>query len=374
VNSMRWIASSLLGAAAFAAVALPSRHVEQQSVSDETDMRVWSASTRMRAQIELWRRADSRAIAIDAARRAGRTPLWMAPLPERAAGFARRVRKLADAEFAGITQRDTAMRVVLAFAIDTGRIGARREVGTYDGWSTDVFVPSSETPATCTAVVRVHSALALLAPDTARLRGAGSRVLGACAWYGVHGAPGRGIANWLDSTEHSALIGGLRPTVRQRERARRIEMADWAWGTGQDRILACIAGKGEVCDQLVLGTSGFETRWEIPVRTPGWAGVSRSWYGRRNEFAGFVLTELERQIGTDGFRAFWKSDLDFPDAFAAARGESLSAWVERELTALYAPYHPGPLPSTQTSLALLVALPGSIALGLWAVRRRESFA
>ena len=109
------------------------------------------------------------------------------------------------------------------------------------------------------------------------------------------------------------------------------------------------------------------------MSTPGFAGSGRPLSDYENVHAGYVLAELERQLGADAFLAFWKSDLSFPEAFAAARGVSLSDWFSRELAGTFT-YSPGPLPKPRIVIALFVLIAASIALGLWALQRREVFA
>ena len=372
MSPTRGIALSLLGAAAFAAIALPTRRVEERtSGRDAINQSIQSFNTRMRAQVELWRRADSRAIAREAARRSGTAAFWMAQPPARGDGFARLMRAAAESELAKNPRRDTSLRIVIGFAVDTTAITGRRDDDL--PWSADIFPPNPDAANTCAVVVRVHSPKALLASDTDRLRNLGGGVLGPCAWYAAYGVPGRGVAQWLDSTEHGAFVNDPRSLLgRKRSPVSDWWYTEWFWGMREKESLACIAGRDDVCTRLVLQAHMPYSDWDFYLVTPGYAGRQRWWSTRRLDFGGFTLALLERQVGPDAFRSFWKSDLGFPDAFAVASGEPMNHWVRRELTALYAPYRPGPLPSSQTGLALLIALPGSIALGLWAVRRRES--
>ncbi|HKS06183.1 MAG TPA: hypothetical protein VJR92_07695 [Gemmatimonadaceae bacterium] len=378
----RVVVTALLGAAALATIALPKQRPDAPQVWSNTDLRVRSAYARLRTQLEYFRRADSRAIATAAEGTATRSgALYFAPTPPRAEGFTRRVRAVADAEASRMPRHDSGVRIVIAFAIDTQAVVAAEErIGRPSPtFSTDAFLPTSTDSSACVVVVRAHRASAFVPWDGARLQRGDYPVLGPCAWYGAYGMPGRGIAAWLDSTHHAALLSDHRRTVMKSYQSRParperggLTLADW-YGE-PTTMLACVSKRASACEALLQKPIRYDQVRRLDVSTPGFAGSGRTLSDYENVHAGYVLAELERQLGADAFLAFWKSDLPFPEAFAAARGERLSTWFSRELAGTFTSYSPGPLPKARTAIALLVLIPGAIVLGLWGLRRREVFA
>jgi len=135
-----------------------------------------------------------------------------------------------------------------------------------------------------------------------------------------------------------------------------------------------MAGDARACEQSFVDPRGLTARgteaWrEVDGLPATFTGSARGGLFPADDW--LILSDLEREFGSDAFRTFWKSEGDvataFRSAFGVEAGEWLLGWVERRqgLT----PRSPAPtLPTTFAGL-LTVALMTGLA-STWHTRRQ----
>ena len=329
---------------------------------------------RYATQSELLRRAHSRVLASAAVAKAGSSaePVVFVRPSDVPAVVQDRFRAALGKTLAP-RRRDPRARVVITFAIDTGfTIAGERVLRPYRSLRSDVFPPRGNGDGVCAIVARASDPGLLDRIRRVDYRYPYATDLGStCRWYLAYGTPGLGVATWLDSTNFEGILGLP---------GRRLVYVEENSFTGYlfiaPQIAACWARREGACAALVLQPTDWQFNgWNRPpVHTPGWIGESL-WAGiGTNGMAAEMLTGIERELGPEGFAAFWKSDQPLPVAFAAARGESLDAWFGRHFRRDYAAYPAGPLPAPRVSIAWLIAVPGLLGLGVLGVVKRGSFA
>jgi hypothetical protein len=392
----RLLAYTLLATVAIAVAVFPSVEPERFASRDPLGETVDRAHARYRLQSELMRRAHSRELARAAASRTESAHAIFAvdrpsDVPE---VFVQRVGSLVRA-LEHPAPRDSTVRVVITFAIDTGESVAGTPAERASGvLSMDVFPPGTVAHNACVVVVHASDAEMLapvspLPPPGRRRIGSGLQYLsydgrgGPCAWYAKYGIPGRAIARWLDSTGYGALNADTHGSWFSYNLITS-HLGSGPFSFGDLQFGACYAGRTHACEAMVLGVrndNGWQ-RIDGAVGTPGWTGAGRRPPGNSNAIAARMLTELESELGPAGFARFWKSDAPVAVAFAAATGEPLGAWMSRDIrmgaTSIDVRagrvYHAGPLPTPIVCVGLVFMVPLVLTLGVRAVARRGEFA
>lgn len=211
-------------------------------------------------------------------------------------------------------------------------------------------------------------------------------LLGPCVQYAKHGFPGPRIREWLERGGvgmASAERLGPRPPVPpawQRSYMARLASAiqpleGSAYFVRGDAMQPerCLAGDAEMCASLFLRPDrvdriGASDR-AAAARSPAvWAGRPHVWpFPADNEY---LLSDLERQFGTEAFHRFWTSDRDVRPAFESAFGVDLGEWLLEWLDEGpgIEPATPAPTLSATFGSLLLISLMTGVAT-LWQKRR-----
>ena len=316
--------------------------------------------------------------------------------------------------WAALAPRRDGIRVVVAFVPFSSRAVALRASPWSALQSTAVFLPDLLDGRTCLVLkpwesTRVPSASQLAAleaqwldesaelppiargPESSTIRTislpARRATLGACGWLAAYGPPGRGVRAWLDSTAwRAAAYARFVDTPRARAPWRieyappgsplaMLELLTSGYSADVLPAQSCARGAREACTSYLAGADGLGGERGESVVERG--VLMRSFEQRAG--AGAVealdprprfLDDLRRELGTERFAAFWKSDADFPAAFAAATGSSLDAWTSRWMAASIRGSDWVTGPSVRLRwIAVWVPL---ILLLLWATARRVS--
>jgi hypothetical protein len=289
---------------------------------------------------------------------------------------------------------DSAIQTLATIVVDTGETvaGVRLDHMAFSpNWfSIDAFIPDSAAAhPTCTVVLRVHAGLFRNTKRSDNYDGLpASLVFGPCAWYSTYGVPGRGVAQWLDSTGYLATstrwpyggseYGGFEYAMLPSQEHGPHERWDnmiAMYGPAGTRLAACAAGRPNACTNYMLAAQSAvavsarrasEARGRITLgRGPG--------TNHSDALLEIMMARMERDLGPARFDQFWKSNLSVPAAFAAASGEPLEDWVRRHLIAMTAPYHAGPLPGETVLLISALAALMLLSFGVYEVGKRGRF-
>lgn len=197
-------------------------------------------------------------------------------------------------------------------------------------------------------------------------------LVGPCRFYASFGLPGNGVRAWLASARYRFVRRGDWAMPR----APAIDPS--ALYTLSEQGTRCLTGTRSACSTaLGLGSASSmpePSAWDPvtgefdssqPSSTRADAPDTRS----LGEDEGALLADAVRDIGSERFARFWRSDLEPDVAFAAATGETLGTWTQRWLDRSY-----GPVPDSPAALAFnVVWLAVSSAIGLVvAARPRQS--
>jgi len=207
--------------------------------------------------------------------------------------------------------------------------------------------------------------------------------VGLCAFYGIFGAPGPAVEQWL--AEEASSVGNMTQWLAATPRGRPSEtplsppdgsptrtLLEWmldARYRGDIEETACAAGRTMACRRLLARSEPLLAHRSTGLRPLGILDrrVLASWY--RSE-VDFFLSDLVRDHGPERFARFWSSVEPADAAFRTAYGESLeqrtSAWLRagREVRAG---------PSIRASSVLVSLVATLVVVGLaaaWTTRRQ----
>jgi hypothetical protein len=329
-----------------------------------------------------------RAVAESAVARAGLNAdvaLWSAP--DVPAATVERVRGGIARQLAALPARDSGMRLAVGIVLDTGESLAGVTVPRVSGaWRTDVAIPGTIAPDVCGVVLRVSAPYQISGPSANTRRAVeylehSPALLGACAWYLAYGAPGAGVARWLDSVRHLPVAGRgeaffgsgrSRQSAAQARSPRRSPFEEELLSLAP--MHACAAGRLQWCEALLLG--GLDRHLFPPAVGVAGVAVDPQRAFSRTPYPALavprtLLSQIEREIGPDAFRRLWRSARPFDEAFLDVRGNPLGDWVHGRIVAQSGAVPSGPYPERSTTLALIVGTAGLFAIGLAGVARRS---
>jgi len=217
--------------------------------------------------------------------------------------------------------------------------------------------------ARCVTLVRLRGTSAA---HVAALRN--QSLLGPCRFYASFGLPGNGVRVWLGSTRYRF--------VRRSEwavpRAPAIDPS--ALYTLGKQGTRCLTGTPSACTtSLGLGSPSSVAEPDATNPLAGDFDAARTSSMTATapdtrslgEDEGALLADAVRDIGSERFAEFWRSDLEPDVAFAAATGETLGNWTQRWLGRSYGPVPDSPAPRASSVVWLAVIS----AIGLFVAAR-----
>lgn len=158
---------------------------------------------------------------------------------------------------------------------------------------------------------------------------AGGSVLGPCRLWARYGAPGAGVAAWLPEGGH--LLGARYPSEPDPQPARRAEFgirepvdADVLLGT---RAQGCLAGWREQCLPAVLDEMQWQESFWMERSSAGPALLARSPHARGGGPIEHVFADLEEELGSERFAAFWRSDESAEGTLDGMLEAGLADWL-----------------------------------------------
>ncbi len=207
--------------------------------------------------------------------------------------------------------------------------------------------------------------------------------LGPCLLHAKYGPPGEGVFRWLWSVGYSFGRTALHPRTGSSGQTTVDLSRDpfglrfgyfWSGGNLLPPAESCLMGDEDACLRAVTEPEGYNTYWygNPPDRglAPDGSPLARETDFRYTERAfgtldAYMLWDLEREYGRERFQRFWSSEADIEEAFHAAFGEPMGAWVRRWAQGHLGPLHAAtPVPLRASLLTLLTV----VVLGLLAVR------
>lgn len=199
-------------------------------------------------------------------------------------------------------------------------------------------------------------------------------MLGPCAFYARYGAPGPGVNAWLRSggAEFAdAPVDYVADEVRVRRTRKIFGMRSMHYGRS---LLAesCLSGRDSACSQAVMQDQ--KRGWWSKVEALQEAPTTFLRYHYPLEVFGkadnTMVANLEKEFGADKFEKFWRSDKPVDQAFNAAFGVSLDAWVRTWGRARYGTEPSGPRMDFATLLLSLLSVGILMGIALLIVQRR----
>ena len=209
-------------------------------------------------------------------------------------------------------------------------------------------------------------------------------LLGPCAWMAAYGEPGPGVEAWLADAGYGFLAGRESSDAVRRD-ARGVSQEEP--GLLGDRFGARPASRIQIAEvQGCLGGDRRACRAAVVERFPAtdddmaavitgtplvhtWRSLGASI--RFGPLGEHLVADLEAEQGPEAFARFWTSDRPMPEAFEAAFGEPLGAWVERWALRTWEPLAAGPMPRSRELLAALLWAGLAVAVGVGVVARRR---
>ena len=208
--------------------------------------------------------------------------------------------------------------------------------------------------------------------------------VGACRLYAAYGVPGVEVQAWLEASAlgFARIDSPSWAADFARRELVRPEGTLRLFGLGRPQLAyeslvvqACLAGRETACERATTDPGLIAPQWGdrawLVAHTPATGfGVQRGYppFGYLDDG---LLYEWEAAFGPDAFARFWTSSAPVPEAFEAAFGVPLGAWMLRWVERHSELYRAGPsLPwgSVGWSLLGLAVLAGmSTAAGM---RRR----
>lgn len=236
-----------------------------------------------------------------------------------------------------LERRDPSMMVgVLWQPIDEGAIDGLPPVGSLN--ESSIFVGTWDGTPYCFAVDPYAGRV-----TDVFLRFNAERGLGACRLYAMYGLAGPHLQAWLEAGAMGFAADG--PEVSWAGTAPEPEVRTPLFGLRQYpfpvsdvEVEACLAGSAVGC--LASATDPEILAWpdqryvveNSPLSYVERHGRLRAPFAQRDDD---LLADLERELGSDAFARFWRSDEPVPAAFSAAfgteMGDWLVGWVEAEI-------------------------------------------
>jgi hypothetical protein len=193
--------------------------------------------------------------------------------------------------------------------------------------------------------------------------------LGACRLWARYGAPGDSIAEWLAAggTRFAEFLdSGIDPDTLTRPRALRGVRALQRVLEVPHAFKRCLAGDEHGCvDALTTPVTQlqlFEARLPGELLPPDVRVFQRyaPWSGTLGGLEGAVLADMERDLGPERFGAFWRGSGSVDEAYFAATGVQLGAWLRGWAQARYGTMPRGP--GVDTVAIVLSVLLAAVAL------------
>lgn len=213
------------------------------------------------------------------------------------------------------------------------------------------------------------------------------RLLGTCAFYAAHGAPGPEVERWLRDTRVASAQYIARPNAFVGDTADLDLSARWyGFTTDAAALVRCRTGAEEACLRWLSPDPSAPALFEqsreagraidrTPLATvaPGTeAYQSGSWGGDLYLLRGGLLGAMAQELGPQRFGALWRDGRPLEESFRANEGRTLGAWVADYVAERTEPYVAGPglrLLPILLSLALAV---GATLLGIFRSPRRQT--
>ncbi len=267
--------------------------------------------------------------------------------------------------------------MVVAYAYDGGG-GGETGLAVSQGHRLETYVGEVDGARYCLQVVVTRPNTARFLADEDRVGRGWSRwsgsLLGPCVFYATYGAASASMQTWMEDGGSAFAFGHPfqdAPAFPEFEEHRLFGAG--AMTAGPSAVGRCVGGDAQACATTFLDPNGRAT-WGDGWRERPWLPATFNGPVRLGPFPGedwFMLADLEREFGTDAFRAFWKSEADVATAFRAAfgvdPGEWILTWLENGPGVERRPTAP-PLSTTFAGL-LTVALMTGLA-STWHRRRR----
>jgi len=190
-----------------------------------------------------------------------------------------------------------------------------------------------------------------------------------CRLAARYGLPGERITAWIESGGMAFGLEGPEATVRD-PTASASKVAALQYGASASFLARerCLAGAADGCAMLFLAPEGGD--YATLIDAPSWITV-RSYFSPFRSDDDYILWDLEREFGPDRFSRFWTSDAGVEEAFEAAFGLPVGAWMARWVEAHIGRIQRGSAPARAAYPGTMVALAlSTIIAGLWSRRRR----
>ena len=170
-----------------------------------------------------------------------------------------------------------------------------------------------------------------------------------CSWHAEYGVPGAEIAAWLEYGGFDLAMPGPYEELADFLRSRRPPVVPFGLLRPIDEpiaVAACMAGRDEACERAVVDPEVLTYRHGNRELIEQSAISHRSAIGSSDfeNLSRFLLAELEATFGPEAFARFWHSDRAVPDAFEAAFGVEMGAWVGDWVQRRLSTYRAGPAP------------------------------
>lgn len=213
------------------------------------------------------------------------------------------------------------------------------------------------------------------------------RLLGTCAFYAAHGAPGPEVERWLRDTRVASAQYIARPNAFVGDTGDlKLGVRWYGWNTDAAALVRCRTGTEEAClrwlspdpaapalfEQSREGVRAID-RTPLSTVAPGTeAYQSGSWGGDLYLLRGGLLGTMASELGPERFGSLWRDTRPLEESFRANEGRTLGAWVADYVAERTEPYVAGPglrLLPIVLSLALVV---GATLLGIFRSPRRQT--
>jgi hypothetical protein len=213
------------------------------------------------------------------------------------------------------------------------------------------------------------------------------RLLGTCAFYAAHGAPGPEVERWLRDTRIASAQYIARPSAFAGDTVDlKLRMRWYGFTTDAASLARCRAGAEDACLRFLSPDPATPAIFEEPRE--GGAALDRtplatvapgtevfqsgSWGGDLYLLRGAILGTMATELGPERFGALWRDSRPLEESFRAFEGRTLGAWVAEYVAERTEPYAAGPGLRLLPILLSLALVLGAMLLGIFRSPRRQT--
>lgn len=200
--------------------------------------------------------------------------------------------------------------------------------------------------------------------------------LGPCAFYATYGAPGSGIARWLQG---GGYLFAENPAASERPPPGEVPSRRTIFGIGRASRLpipveSCLSGRLESCGGWITAPGDIDLGpyRNLNARIDGTRRTDLIYQAYRSSGLDdfHVMADLQAEFGPERFGRFWRSERPMPEAFREAFEEAPGRWMHRWAVSHYGEVPGGPGLSLLTTVLSFLTVGATFLVAAYLTERR----